>query len=487
MESGLTKNQLIAQLTKSPHGDLAQYAEIGLPAAVADPNFFAHLIAWNGAKGAIRDAKVALPVLALTAPALREDAELRDNALAHIAKLSPRDMVRAVRFAKGQPVAERRRLTRVIEAYLRDRESSYGRFERVALQHKGALKELYALLHIKPGDFAQKILFDGLKLGVFADVARLKDMDPVEAAGTIMAKRIPFLVAMGALGAKSKDPAVVQALIGAMTPTELVTNSKMLERLGVKTDPALRAAYEAGLQKVGDSNAATLKTTRAAEAIGGATGERLRGAQEKQLDKLGVQGDWLVLADKSSSMRTSIGVARQICDVLARVAQGAVHLVFYDDKPTYFNVTGKTLDEIAEITKRVVANGNTGIGCGLDYAQTKGFVVDGVIVIGDANENQPPSFASAYAAYCKWADKQLPVYVYQVAGDPPNMLDHARAAGIDLSLFDMRGGFDFYSLPNLVATMRTNKYSLVDEINETPLLKMSDVFRSTPAPEAVTA
>jgi len=35
---------------------------------------------------------------------------------------------------------------------------------------------------------------------------------------------------------------------------------------------------------------------------------------------------------------------------------------------------------------------------------------------------------------------------------------------------------DFYSLPNLVQTMRTNRYSLIEEIMETPLLTLEQAF-----------
>lgn len=486
-EQGLTRNAVIAVLTKSPHGDLAEYAPIGLQAAKEDPLFFAKLIAWNHRKGAIRDAKVALPILALTSMPTVVDDELRENALAHVLSLDPRNLVRAVRFAKGQPVIHRRLLARGVEQFLRDREASHGRFERTALQHRGSLKELYALLHIKPGEYAQRILFKGEKLGVFADVARLKDMDPVEAAGTIMGKRIPFLVAMGALGAKAKEPACVQALIAAMSPTELVTNTKLLERLGMKTDPALRAAYEAGLQKAAQttSTAATLKTTRAAEAVGGVTAEKLRGVQEKQLDNMSVDGDWLVIGDKSSSMQESIEIARQICAVLARVAKGRVHLVFFNSSPTYYEVTGKSFDEIAAITKRETAGGATSIGSGLAYANAKGIEVDGIVYASDGAENTPPMFAPEYQLLCKRLDKQVPVYLYwtkclqpsPVNNDPMAMINAARGAGIDLQVIDVRNGLDFYSLPNLIATMRSNRFDLSDEIMATPLLKISDVLR----------
>jgi hypothetical protein len=35
---------------------------------------------------------------------------------------------------------------------------------------------------------------------------------------------------------------------------------------------------------------------------------------------------------------------------------------------------------------------------------------------------------------------------------------------------------DYYSLPNIIPTMKTTRYSLVDEIMGTPLLTLKQVF-----------
>jgi hypothetical protein len=48
--------------------------------------------------------------------------------------------------------------------------------------------------------------------------------------------------------------------------------------------------------------------------------------------------------------------------------------------------------------------------------------------------------------------------------------------GIAIEQFELGGHVDYYSLPNLVKTMRTSRYSLVDEILETKLLTFKDVF-----------
>jgi len=49
-------------------------------------------------------------------------------------------------------------------------------------------------------------------------------------------------------------------------------------------------------------------------------------------------------------------------------------------------------------------------------------------------------------------------------------------ASQDLQVFDLPANLDYYSLPNLVATMRTNRYSLVDEIMAVPLATLASVL-----------
>ena len=236
METGITKNQIISELSKSPHGNLAEYVKVGQLAAKNEPEFLAHLIAWDHKRGAIRDAKVALPIVSLSLPGFPE--ELAENSFAHIGLLGPRELVRAFRFALEIRLPSRMRsVRRIVSAYLQEREANKAKWDRLAVQHKAILKELYALAHIKPSTHADSILFKGERPAgsVFEAVANLGKMSAGEAAGTIMERQIPFLIAMGALGPKAKEPDLVLALIERMSPTELVTNTKMLEKLGIKT------------------------------------------------------------------------------------------------------------------------------------------------------------------------------------------------------------------------------------------------------------
>jgi hypothetical protein len=478
-EHGITKREIISELTKSPHGDLAAYLPRVRAACQSEPEFTAHLIAWNAKNGQVRDAKVALPSLSL---GYAGGVEFEENAEAHLALLDPRNLLRAVRFCKttAKPPYANGRVKRLVARYLRAREEPYARFDRVAVQHRAALKELYALLHIKPSPTVNRALFQGLyPAGSLLEAVRLLSvMSNQEAAGTILEKKIPFLAATGALGKRAKEPDLVLALIQRMSPAELVTNTGMLERLGLQANPALRSAFEEKLNQVAGSKQVTLKTTRAAAAVKSDTvREKLRGAQERQMKNMAIEGDWLVLGDKSGSMERAIDVSRHVATTLAALVKGRVHLVFFDVMPRYVEVTGKTYDQLLAETKHVSATGGTSIGCGLRMLLDKRISVDGIAIVSDAAENSTPFFAPVFSDYVNRLDVEPTVYLYKTDGERTDALERScEMAGIDLQRFDLRGGIDYYSLPNLVATMRVGRYSLVEEIMATPLRTLTEVF-----------
>ena len=464
-------------------------------AAQKEPDFLAHLIAWDRTHGQILDAKAALPIVTLAVPEYPE--ELIENSLAHLTLLNPRELLKAYLFAREIKISGRhRRVRKLIAAYLRDKEKH--NWDRVAVQHREVLKRLYALTHTNRNQRVGSVLFGGEgskrknrerikvplpKGSIFESVTMLKDMSPREAAGTILEKKIPFLIAVGALGSKAKDPDLVLALIERMSPTEVVTNTKMLERLGVKDHPALRAAFEQALVRAAESKKTTFKATRAAEAM---TDEKLKAkliaVQEKQIQTLGtVEGNWLVLGDKSGSMSSTIEVARVVAGTLAKMVSGKVMLSFFDTTPMNLDVTGKTYEEILAATKRISAQGGTSIGCGMAAALARKDEIDGIAIISDAAENTPPFFWDAYQKYSRWADKDIPVYLYrcelgQQGWGDIDLENSMKEKGLGMQVFNLTQGVDYYSLPNLVQSMRTNQYSLADEILATPLLTLREAF-----------
>lgn len=485
----VTRQSLISNLTRSPHGKLAEYIPLAKQGIAQESAFVSHLISWDRTHGQIRDSKVALPVITL---AFEKDAEYLDNAFAHLALLGPRELLRAYEFAREiRPVGQMLPFRRMIGDYLAEKEQGKG-WDHLAIQHRKTLKTLYALSHAKPekdrthavlfgfkGKGADKVTLPLPKGSVFEVVSNLKDMSATEAAGAILKYRIPFLIAMGALGSKAKDVDLVMALISAMSATELVTNTKMLEKLGVKTNPALRGAFDTALAKAATSKKNILKTTAAVDAIEDeGLKNKLRGLQDKQIASASVDGNWVILADKSGSMSHAIELARHVAATLAKFVSGKVLLIFFDSQPLTVDVTGLSLDQIQKATRHITAGGETSIGVGLNKLLVEKIEVDGIAIVSDGGENRAPLFADTFRRYSEMIGKQIPVYFYDVHGHS-GWRERINSVGIEMQTFDVAGNTDYYSIVNTVATLRSNRYSLVEEILSTPLLSLNDVLKST--------
>ncbi|OGC77235.1 hypothetical protein A2619_04440 [candidate division WWE3 bacterium RIFOXYD1_FULL_39_9] len=478
-----SQNQIVNQLLRVGHGNLSIYNDIGLKAVKHEPELFAHIIAWNELKGEVRDSKVAFPILSLRSS---KDDELYENAAAHLCKLSPKDFLRACRYHRELPLCQEGGgtwLKQAVRMFIREREKSIGWWDRTVLQHRESMKSLYAIYHVKPNKRAQEILFEKKypKNSVFQVVKDLKNMKAQEAAGAILNHKIPYLIAVGALGGIKGKSDVILALIERMTGAELITNTNMLQKMGVFENPALKAAYDNGIVRMQkDKKTPSMKITKAAEAVAKTDKKlsaKLHKAQEDKLDNSSIDGDWLVLGDRSGSMQTSIEVARNVAALIARQVKGNVHLVFFNDTPIYFDVTGKTLEQIKNDTKRLTATGSTSIGCGLELIKEKGIVVNGIAVCTDGGDNRSPYFHNAYDDYRRDIGIEPTVYMFHVPGENDRMSSYCESADIQLQKFELGNNVDYYSLPNLIKTMRTSKYSLVDEIMQIPLLTLKDVFK----------
>jgi len=489
-KQGLSRQRIFAELSKSPHGKLAEYVPIGKQAIDQEGEFFQHLIAWNASHGQIRDSKTALPMLGV---AFERDGELLDNSLAHLAKLNPRELYKAFIFLRElRPQGKMQVIDRLIRDYLHQMEGQR-HWDSLAIQHTSVLKSLYAYARVKPtNDRVRIVLFGqiekhGPKLppprgSVFEAVANLKKMSPTEAAGAIIKFHIPFLIAAGALEEKAKEPDLLLALIGQMSPTELTTNMKMLEKFGVKNNPALRGALEKAMEKAASSKQNTLKTTQAVEGVQDeGLKEKLRGLQAKQIKAAGgPDGDWLVLVDRSPSMERSIEFGKHVAAALAQFVKGKVWMIFFDESPMTIDVTGLSLDQVQKATRHIRTGSATSIGCGLNRMLIEKVPLDGIAIVSDGQENTAPLFPEVYKKYAAFVDKDVPVYFYHCAGGGDNLTARMNAAGIEMQTFDLRDGkTDYYAIPNLVQTMRSNPYSLIDEIMAVPLLSLSDVLKNS--------
>lgn len=489
-EKSMTKTEMVSILCRTPHEgkvgkekltDSQKFSKYIVPAQAAvkaDEEFFAHLIAWNNAKGEIKDSKIVLPLFALGT----EIPEFKSNGMALLGMLDPRSLRRAVSFAREAKLPGRRKaMAKVMTRYLQKLESNMGKWERAFIQHRDSIFTLYGWSRLKASPRAGAMLRGEFAAG--SDLAIIRDLHKMtdqEAAAQITERKIPFLVAKVAMGKRFKETDVLMALIERMSPAELVANMRELERAGVSKVPALRGALDAALAKASTKKATTmLRTSKAADAMeDSALKEKLRGLQEKQINKsAGIEGDWLILADKSGSMNIAIESARHIAAALTRFVKGNVTLVFFDNSPRVMDVTGKSYDDIAKLTKYVTPGGGTSIGCGLAWALENKKVYNGIAVISDGGENGLPGFAPTYKKYSAQFDIEPPIYFYVVKGSDGNMFSrNLHNAGIDVQEFDLLNGVDYVALPQLVQTMRTSRYGLIDEIMATPLLDLDVVL-----------
>jgi len=248
----------------------------------------------------------------------------------------------------------------------------------------------------------------------------------------------------------------------------------------MKTNPALRGAFDKAMEKASTSKKNTLKTTQAVEAVEDAgLKEKLRGLQAKQIAAAGgPDGDWVILADKSGSMQHAIETACHVAGSITQFVKGKVGLIFFDTSPMAVDVTGLSLDQIQKATRSFRANGGTSIGCGLNRMLVEKLAVDGIVIVSDGGDNTAPLFHDVYPKYAKFVDKDVPVYFYQLSGEADKLTPNMQRAGIEMTTFDLRGSkLDYYSIPNTVKTLRSNQYSLVEEILSTPLLTLNDVLK----------
>lgn len=470
------KLKLITSLTKIGHGDLNEFFKIGLPTVQADPYLFAHFLAWNHKNGKIFDSKVAFPVIAL-----RGDPQFAENAICHLVSLGPRELNRAYLFSKeltkkGNYIKGNKRkiFQWAIQKYLDIRQSDKKWFDKCVMQHRKAMKALYAVSHKKPSTYAQQVLFENKypRGSIFDTIRNLKNMQPKEAAGNIINYKIPLTVAIGAVSSIKNDD-IQLALLEGMSGNELLNNTKMFERLGVMEKPALKAAFDNAIERAKkDKKVNIYKASRAKNKVDAKTAKKLISVQKEQEKKQkGIEGDWLVLGDHSLSMTRTIDIARRISALIASQIKGKVYLVFFNNLPKFFDVTGMDYQQIHDKTKFVVATGPTSIGCGLDYIDKKDIVVNGMVIVSDGGDNSYPLFKNTYDKYTQKFNFEPTVYHLWVPGDSNRLtMDYVQRINISKD-------FDEYAYSNLLNILKTNRYQLLDDIYDTPLLTFKKVFK----------
>src|SRR6266508_1210758 len=324
---------LLNTLLTTPHRQLDALHPLHAEMVQKDPRFYVRLAAWYNDHGEVRDHKEMFIITLV----LSDFEGHRDAGLAMLRALPPYQVVRVVDFVHGghkvvraRPTGKQmvktsagpapatvqktglfrnapRSLRTEVTRYLREREADADWFDSSVLIARKAMKRLYALFHVAPGERAQQTLFDETPPAdgrVFALKELAKATTPEEQARAIVAHEIPYRIA--ATVVQQMTPAVLSALVERMSAQELINNLAALRRRGAFDDPGLKVLIEGKLEQAkGAKRVSALKTEEAVKAadVSADVRRKLEAVADSQVKAKGrIERSMALLIDKSGSM-----------------------------------------------------------------------------------------------------------------------------------------------------------------------------------------
>jgi len=294
-----------------------------------------------------------------------------------------------------------RQVQGAVRDYLRALEANERRFDGAVLRARKTLHHLYEFFHVKPSARAQAILFDdepprGSLPWLVKQLVKAKD--PGEQARLIAKHKIPYTVATAAI--KHLTPAVVVALIEAMSPVEAVNARGWLERGGWLKEERIKALYlEKVAQTAKDKRAsvAAMKERASAKGRDEAVEAAIQKARETKLKEgARIQRDTLLAVDVSGSMHAAIEIAKRLGALIAPLCDGELRVICFREYALPLEVKGPTLGDWEEAFEKVKASGMTSLGCALEKALEEGFFPAQAIFVTDQGENSSPRLAQVY-------------------------------------------------------------------------------------------
>jgi hypothetical protein len=478
---------LLNTLLTTPHRQLDALQPLHAEMVRKDPLFYVRLAAWYNDHGDVRDHKEMF-IITLALSAFEGH---RDAGLALLRALPPYQVVRVIDFIHGRsksPVASApgaaksglfrnapRSLRTEVTRYLREREADADWFDSSVLVARKALKRLYALFHIAPGERAQQTLFDETPPAdgrVFALKVLAKAATPDEQARAIVEHAIPYRVA--ATVVQQMTPLVLAALVERMSAQELINNLAALKRRGAFDDPAVETLVERKLEQAkGAKRVSALKTEEAVKVadVSPDLRRKLEAVADHQVKAKGrIERPMALLIDKSGSMSLAIELGKRIGALLSAVAAGPLHVLVFDIAALRVEAPAEGTDLAGweRALAGVQAGGGTSCGIGVDVLRKQRVYVEQFILVTDEGENTAPLLVDALKQYREEVKADPNVCFVRTPGASTQFEDACRKAGILADAFQFSG--DYYALPNLVPLLsRPSKLDLLMEIMEYPL------------------
>jgi hypothetical protein len=501
-EQDLRLNILNTLLT-TPHRKLDAIYLVHDEMIRQDPRFYVRLAAWYFDHGEVRDHKEMFVVNL----ALSDFPGHRDVGLALLRGLPPYEVTRVVDFVNGRKTTRKvraekgkkvkadkaavetpvptvvedfglfrnppRSLRTEVTRYLREREADAEWFDSTVLIARKAMKRLYALLHVAPGERAQKILFEETPptdSRLFALRELAKATTPADQARAIIENRIPYRVA--ATVVKQMTPTVLLALIDAMTPQELINNLGALRRRGALDNADLKALVERKLGEAKkDKRVSAFKAQVAADAAG-AAGELAAALDQVTEARVKAKGritrPTALLLDKSGSMHVALEIGRQLGAMVSAICAADLFAYAFDTIAYPVEPKGAGLADWEKELLGIHAGGGTSCGVALEWMARKGQRVEQLVLVTDEGENQAPLFKDAYEAYAKALNVRPSVTIVKI-GQASDLLERAcREKGVPLNVVPFSG--DYYALPNVIPFLTApSQAELLMEILAYPL------------------
>jgi hypothetical protein len=484
--------EILNTLLTTPHRKLDQVWPVHAEMVQKDPRFYVRLAAWYADHGDVRDHhEMFVITLALSAFAGH-----RDVGLALLRRLPPYQVARVVDFVHGRkttrkvravagaeptPTVEEfglfrnppRSLRTEVVRYLREREADADWFDSSALSARKALKRLYALLHVKPGERAQRILFEEAPPAdsrLFALKELAKAATPEEQARAIVVHAIPYRVA--ATVVRQMTPAVLAALVERMSAQELINSLASLKRRGALDDPDLKALIDLRLEEARTAGrVSALKAEEALKATDLAPDvqRKLEAVADTQVKAKGrITRPTALLVDKSASMEHAIELGKRIAALISAVCEKSLHVLAFDTMAYPIERAGDDLASWERAFQGIHAGGCTSCGAAVEVLRRKKQYVEQLILITDEEENSAPFFVDSLKKYQADVKAEPNVCFVRTPNGKTHLEEQCKQAGLAVDAFQFTG--DYYALPNLVPLLaRPSRLELLQEIMEYPL------------------
>lgn len=464
-----TRLDMLNSFLTTPHRDLEQIAPLHEAMRTRDPIFYGHLAVWYVAEGEVRDHKEVMIANLLVS----DLAEHREAGFMLLQRMPPYQVVRIVDFIRRMRKSLPNSTRTAVKTYLRAREADPAFFDGAAVRQRQSMKRLYASLHVKPGERAEATLFknappaDSPSFGV---KLLAKAASPGEAARIIVDYKIPFTIAVGAIG--KVTPAILVALVDAMSPAELINNLGAIKARGAFDNPGLKALVDAKLAEAASARrVSAFKALKAAEvaSVDSETAKRLERVANAQVRrKAAIRRSTALFVDKSSSMTEAIDVGKHLAAMISGVTEADLYVYAFDTLAYPIVAGGRELSDWENAFRHVVSNGATSLGVALETMRLRKQVVEQIVLVTDEGENAQPLFVQTYARYARELDAR-PLVVIVKVGDHCTLVERGLAKeGIEHEVYTFDG--DYYSMPNLLPMLaRPSRLELLIEILDTPL------------------